>query len=88
LQSQQVRKKISTHFAKPKLEQKHNSFYAKSSKVLNYIITMPQNKKIAKKYPLNFPKKKLQVYQKTMGILKNPPKLQVIQPYPPSRTWN
>jgi hypothetical protein len=26
-----------THFAKPKLEQKHNSLHAKNSKVLKYV---------------------------------------------------
>jgi hypothetical protein len=52
LLSQQVQKNNSTHFAKPNLEQKHNSFYAKSSKVPKYIIAISKNKDLAKKTPL------------------------------------
>jgi hypothetical protein len=52
-----------------------------------------QKQRSAKKTPLSFPKRRLQVNQKTVGILKrmkipkNLPKLQVIQPYPTFRTW-
>jgi hypothetical protein len=82
------------HFAKPKLEQKHNSFYAKNSKVPKYIIVISKNKDVPKKNPLRFPKRRFQVRQKIveifkkMKILKNLPKLQIIQPYLTFKTWN
>jgi hypothetical protein len=46
-------KTTSTHFAKPKLKQKHNSLYAKSSKVPKYIIIESKTQK--KKRPLDLP---------------------------------
>jgi hypothetical protein len=45
-----VGKTTSTHFAKPKFKQKHNSFYAKSFKVPKYI-TIESKTKIRKKTP-------------------------------------
>jgi hypothetical protein len=47
-----VGKTTSTHFAKPKLKQKHDSFYLKSSKVPKYIIIESKQKK---KRPLELP---------------------------------
>ncbi len=91
LQSQQVGKTTSTHFAKPKLEQKHDSLHAKNSKVPKYI-TIESETKIPQKDPLSFTKRRFQVCKKTVGIFKkmkiprNSPNLQVIQPYPTSRT--
>jgi hypothetical protein len=49
-----VPKTTSTHFAKPKLEQKHNSLYAKTSKVPKYV-TIVSQKQRSKKKPLSFP---------------------------------
>jgi len=43
-----VQKTTSTHFAKPKLEQKHNSLYVKSSKMPKCITIISQKHK----YPL------------------------------------
>ncbi len=41
----QVQKTTSTHFAKPKLEQKHNSLYVKSSKMPKCITIISQKQK-------------------------------------------
>jgi len=47
-----------------------------------------------KKDPSNPLKGKLETYKKTVGVLRkmkirrNPPKLQVTQPYPTSKIWN
>jgi hypothetical protein len=47
-----------------------------------------------KRNPSNLLKGRLETHKKTMGILRkmkihrNPPKLQVTQPYPTSRIWN
>jgi len=47
-----------------------------------------------KKYPSNLLKGRLETHKKIVGVLrkmkirKNPPKLQVTQPYPTSRIWN
>jgi hypothetical protein len=90
LQSQQVGKTSSTHFAKPKL-QKHDSLHAKNSKVPKYI-TVESKTKIRQKDPLSFTQRRLQVCKKMVGIFKkmkiprNSHNLQVIQPYPTSRT--
>jgi hypothetical protein len=64
-----VGKQNSTHFAKPKLEQKHDSFRAKNSKVPKYI-TIKSKTKIHQKDPLSFTKRRLQIHKKMVGILK------------------
>jgi hypothetical protein len=59
----------STNFAKPKLEQKHNSLHEKNSKVQKYI-TIVSTTRIRKKKPFELPKRRLQVHQKMVGIFK------------------
>jgi hypothetical protein len=46
----------STHFTKPKLEQKHNSLHAKNSKVPKYITIALTKIRKKKKPPFNFPR--------------------------------
>jgi hypothetical protein len=85
-----VGKTTSTQFAKKKLEQKKNSLHVKNFKMPNYIIMIKNKDK--KKDPLSFPKRRFQVLQKMVGILKkmkiprNLFKLQVIQLYLSSKT--
>jgi hypothetical protein len=57
------------HFAKQKFEQKQNSFHAKNFKVKKFHFSHIQNKD-KKKDPLSFPKGRLQVCEKIVGILK------------------
>jgi hypothetical protein len=64
-----MRKKISTHFAKQKIEYKKNSLHAKNFKVPNYIIVISKQKD--KKDPSNFHKRRLQVCKKIVGIPKD-----------------
>jgi hypothetical protein len=64
-----VGKTTSTHFAKPKLEQNHDSLHVKNSKMPKYI-TIESKTKICQKDPLNFAKRRLQVSKKIMGIQK------------------
>ncbi len=77
LQSQNLSKNI-THFMR------------KAPKCQN-TIQLSQKQRSEKKDPLSFPKSRLQVHQKMVGILKkmkiprNLPKFQVIQPYLTSR---
>jgi hypothetical protein len=88
-----VGKTTSTHFAKQKLEQKQNSLHVKNFKVQKYIIIIHKTK-IKKKTPQAFPRenfsfvKKRWGFLKKMNIFRNPPRLQVIQPYPTFRIWN
>jgi hypothetical protein len=51
-----------THFAKPKLEQNHNSLHRKNSKVPKYIIVALTM--IGKKNPFNFPREDFKFVKK------------------------
>jgi hypothetical protein len=81
----------STKFAKPKLEQKHNSLHEKNSKVPNYITIISTTRIKKKKTPLSFLREDFKSIKKQWGSLKkmkiriNLPKLQVIQPNLTSR---
>jgi len=65
----------------------------KTSKCQKYITFILKTKDHTKD-PSSFPKRRLQVRKKTMGILKKIkilkilPKLQVIQPYSTFKMWN
>jgi len=61
-----VGKTTSTHFAKPKFKQKHNSLYAKSSKVSKYI-TIELKKNIRKKTLWASPKVDFEFIRKQLG---------------------
>jgi hypothetical protein len=58
----------STHFAKPKLEQKYNSLHAKNSNMPKYITVALT--KIRKKNPFNFPREDFKFIKKWWGSLK------------------
>jgi uncharacterized protein YpiB (UPF0302 family) len=86
------KKQLQYIFENKNLSKNKTHFIRKSSKCQN-TLQLSQNIDLPKD-PLNFPKKKLQVHQKTVGILEkmkiliNLLKLLVIQPHPTSKTWN